>query len=114
MWLQWSPEIMFLRRGRGAGQRLAAASLSRSRRMKAQGLAMASGALERPRCRLTPREREIVKLIAEGRSSKEVADQLRISVKTVETHRSNLMRKLNLHSVSQLVRYAIRKKLIEP
>ena len=63
---------------------------------------------------LTPREREIVQLVAEGRSTKEVADKLNIAPKTAETHRTNIMRKLNLHSVSQLVRYAIRNKLVEP
>ncbi len=63
---------------------------------------------------LTPRERQIVQLIAEGRSSKDVAGRLKISVNTVDTHRSNLMRKLNLHSVSELVRYAIRMEIIEP
>lgn len=63
---------------------------------------------------LTPREREIVQLVAEGRSTKEVADQLGISPKTAETHRTNIMRKLNIHSVSDLVRYAIRNKLVEP
>jgi DNA-binding NarL/FixJ family response regulator len=63
---------------------------------------------------LTPREREIVQLVAEGKSTKEVADKLNISPKTAETHRTNIMRKLNLHSLSQLVRYAIRNKLVEP
>lgn len=63
---------------------------------------------------LTPREREIVQLIAEGKSTKELADALGISPKTAETHRTNLMRKLNLRSVSEVVRYAIRNKLIEP
>jgi len=62
---------------------------------------------------LTPRERQIVQLIAEGRSSKEVADRLGISVKTADTHRANLMRKLRLHSVTDLVRYAIRNKIVE-
>jgi DNA-binding NarL/FixJ family response regulator len=60
---------------------------------------------------LTPREREILQLVAEGRSTKEVAEVLGISVKTAETHRTNLMRKLHLHSVSELVRYAIRENL---
>jgi RNA polymerase sigma factor (sigma-70 family) len=64
--------------------------------------------------RLTPREREIVQLVVEGKSSKEVAESLNISVKTAETHRSNLMRKLQLHTVSELVRYAVRNKIIEP
>jgi len=63
---------------------------------------------------LTPREREIVQLVAEGKSTKEVADKLNISPKTAETHRTNIMRKLNLHSVSGLVRYAIRNRLVEP
>lgn len=62
---------------------------------------------------LTPREREIVQLIAEGKSTKELADHLGISAKTAETHRSNLMRKLNLRSVSEVVRYAIREKIVE-
>jgi DNA-binding NarL/FixJ family response regulator len=63
--------------------------------------------------RLTPREREIVQLLAEGKSNKEVATALNISVKTAETHRTNIMRKLDLHSVSELVRYAVRNKIIE-
>jgi DNA-binding NarL/FixJ family response regulator len=64
--------------------------------------------------RLTPREREILQLIAEGRGSKQVAVALGISLKTVETHRANLMRKLGIHSVSGLVRYAIREKIAAP
>jgi len=63
---------------------------------------------------LTPREREIVQLVAEGKSTKEVAERLKISLKTADTHRTNIMRKLKLHSVSELVRYAIRNKLLEP
>lgn len=65
------------------------------------------------RDRLTTREREIVQLLAEGKSSKEVASSLNISVKTAETHRANIMRKLELHSVSELVRYAVRNQIIE-
>ncbi len=65
------------------------------------------------RHRLTSREREIVQLLAEGRSSKEVAVTLGISVKTAETHRANIMRKLELHTVSELVRYAVRNQIIE-
>ena len=61
---------------------------------------------------LTPREREIVQLVAEGRSSKQVAELLGISVKTVESHRTNIMRKLRIRSVSELVRYAVRNGLI--
>ena len=63
---------------------------------------------------LTAREREIVQLLAEGKSNKEAADVLHISVKTVETHRSHVMAKLNLHSMSDLVRYAVRNRFIEP
>ncbi len=62
--------------------------------------------------RLTTREREVVRLIAEGKSSKDVGDVLEMSVKTVETHRANVMRKLQVHSVSELVRYAIRNSII--
>ena len=65
------------------------------------------------RNRLTPREREIVQLLAEGKSSKEVAVALGISVKTAETHRANIMRKLEIHSVSELVRYAVKNQIIE-
>jgi DNA-binding NarL/FixJ family response regulator len=64
--------------------------------------------------RLTSREREIVQLLSEGKSSKEVASVLNISVKTAETHRANIMRKLEIHSVSELVRYAVRNQIIEP
>jgi DNA-binding NarL/FixJ family response regulator len=63
--------------------------------------------------RLTTREREIVQLLSEGRSSKEVATVLGISVKTADTHRANIMRKLNLHSVSELVLYAVRNQIIQ-
>jgi DNA-binding NarL/FixJ family response regulator len=65
------------------------------------------------RGRLTPRQREIVQLLAEGKSSKEVAVALGISVKTAETHRANIMRRLDCHSVSELVRYAIRNHIVE-
>ena len=64
--------------------------------------------------RLTLREREIVQLLAEGRSNKEVAGTLSISVRTAETHRANVLRKLSLDSIASLVRYAIRHKMIEP
>jgi DNA-binding NarL/FixJ family response regulator len=62
---------------------------------------------------LTPRERETVQLIAEGKSNKEVADLFGISIKTVETHRAAIMRKLHLDSFAGLVRYAIRNGIIE-
>ena len=64
--------------------------------------------------RLTPREREIVQLISEGKSSKEIASLLGISVKTAETHRANIMRKLHVHSVTDLVRYAVRNEIVQP
>jgi DNA-binding NarL/FixJ family response regulator len=62
---------------------------------------------------LTSREREIVQLLAEGWSNKEAAATLHISIKTVETHRARIMAKLDLHSISDLVRYAIRNRIIE-
>ena len=64
--------------------------------------------------RLTAREREIVQLIAEAKSTKEIAETLDVAFKTVDTHRTNLMHKLKIHSVSELVRYAIRNQIIEP
>ena len=62
---------------------------------------------------LTSREREVVQLLAEGKSTKEVACHLNLSVKTAETHRSNIMRKLGLHSVSELVLYAVRNSIVQ-
>jgi two-component system, NarL family, response regulator NreC len=70
-----------------------------------------SGA-EDPYDLLTPREREILQLVAEGKSNKEVANLLNLSVYTVETHRSNVMRKLNLKGVPELTLYAVRKGII--
>ncbi|MGN6183886.1 MAG: response regulator [Thermoanaerobaculia bacterium] len=61
---------------------------------------------------LTDREREVLHALAEGRSNKEVAALLDVSVSTVETHRGNLMQKLNLHSTAEIVLYAVRKRLI--
>jgi DNA-binding NarL/FixJ family response regulator len=62
---------------------------------------------------VTAREREIIQLVAEGQSNKEAASTLGVSVKTIEAHRSNIMRKLHLRSVSDLVRYAIRNKIVQ-
>jgi two-component system, NarL family, response regulator NreC len=62
---------------------------------------------------LTPREREVLKLLAEGNSVKEIAVLLALSVKTVEAHKFNLMRKLDIHNKAQLVTYAIQKKIIK-
>jgi DNA-binding NarL/FixJ family response regulator len=61
---------------------------------------------------LTDREKEVLQLIAEGRSNKEVATALELSTYTVETHRANLMQKLNLHNTAEIVLYAVRKKII--
>jgi DNA-binding CsgD family transcriptional regulator len=62
---------------------------------------------------LTTREREVVQLLAEGRSSKEVAAVLGLSVKTAESHRANVMRKLQIHSVGELVLYAVRNQIVQ-
>jgi DNA-binding NarL/FixJ family response regulator len=68
----------------------------------------------RSRSRLTPREREILQLLAEAKSNKEVASLLGITVNTAEAHRANIMLKLDLHSVAELVHYAIRNQIIKP
>ena len=60
---------------------------------------------------LTPREREVLQLMAEGKSTKRIAGNLHISIKTVETHRLNIMEKLDIHSVAELTKYAIREGL---
>jgi len=62
---------------------------------------------------LTPREREILKLLAEGNSVKEIAVLLGLSVKTVEAHKFNLMRKLGIHNKAELVMWAIQKKVVK-
>jgi DNA-binding NarL/FixJ family response regulator len=64
-------------------------------------------------CVLTPREREVIQLVAEGKTTKEVATALNLSVKTAETHRTNLMRKLDLHSVADLTLYAVRNGIVQ-
>ena len=69
---------------------------------------------EAPKDIATPREREIIQLLAEGNSNKEAASALGISVKTIEAHRANIMRKLHLRSISDLVRYAVRNKIVQP
>ena len=63
---------------------------------------------------MTSREDEVVKLIAEGHSSKEIAQRLTISIKTVERHRSNILEKLGMRDRTELTRYAIRVGLVEP
>ena len=67
-----------------------------------------------PEERLSARERQVVKLIGEGHTTKELAAILGISVKTAESHRTRLMQKLDIHSTAELVRYAIRRGLVEP
>jgi len=74
----------------------------------------AGGPDDASRDTVTPREREIIQLLAEGQSNKEAAASLGVSVKTIEAHRANIMRKLRLRSVSDLVRYAIRNKIAQP
>ena len=61
---------------------------------------------------LTDREKEVLQLLAEGRSNKDVANLLDLGLSTVETHRKNLMQKLNLHNTAEIVLYAVRKGLI--
>lgn len=78
-----------------------------------KGASLTGAEGERPSRRLTPREREIVQLLAEGKSNKEIATYLNISVKTAETHRANIMLKMNFHSVTELVRYAVKNKIIQ-
>jgi DNA-binding NarL/FixJ family response regulator len=72
------------------------------------------GRRRRPRDPLTPREKEVLQLIAEGKTTKEIAQILGVSVKTAEFHRSRLMGKLELHETASLVRYAIRKGIVQP
>ena len=69
---------------------------------------------EQPGDALAPRQREVLQLVAEGHSTKEIARRLDLSVKTVDTHRSQLMKQLDIHEVAGLVRYAMRNGLISP
>ncbi|HSY64768.1 MAG TPA: LuxR C-terminal-related transcriptional regulator [Terriglobales bacterium] len=64
------------------------------------------------RSNLTPREREVVRMIAEGNSARKIAGTLGLSIKTVEAHKFNLMRKLDIHNKAQLVTYAIQKRIV--
>ena len=68
---------------------------------------------EQPSDLLTPREKQVLQLIAEGKTTKDIASLLHLSVKTAESHRSNIMNRLNVHNVASLVRYAIRRGMIE-
>jgi two-component system nitrate/nitrite response regulator NarL len=73
---------------------------------------VSSGGKREPFAQLTSREREVLVLIAEGKSNKEIADQLGIGVRTIETHRERIMRRLDIHSVAGLTKYAIANGLI--
>ncbi len=83
---------------------------------RAAGRESTDGQHVRPRkpALLTSREREVLQLLAEGQANKEVATALGISTKTAETHRARIMAKLEVHSMSELVRYAIRNSIIQP
>ncbi len=78
------------------------------------GTEISSGAAENPLDILTPRQREVLQLIAEGYSTKEIAQKLDISVKTADVHRTELMKRLDIHDIAGLVRYAIRTGIVEP
>jgi DNA-binding NarL/FixJ family response regulator len=80
---------------------------------EAAEIADASDPAKSSRSRLTPREREILQLLAEGKSNKEVANLLNISVNTAEAHRANIMLKLDFHSLAELVMYAVRNNIIQ-
>ena len=84
-----------------------------ARRLHEQKLPANGKALRKQVARLSSRELEVLQLIAEGEPNKQVADELSISIKTVEKHRQNLMQKLNLHDVAGLTRYAIGAGIIE-
>jgi DNA-binding NarL/FixJ family response regulator len=87
---------------------------SRVARMVLDGYLKGLGADGNPPVKLTPSESQIVQLLAEGKTNKAVAGALNIAVKTVETHRAHIMHKLRLHSISDLVRYAVRNNMIQP
>jgi DNA-binding NarL/FixJ family response regulator len=77
-----------------------------------RGFAASSDTVDFAGPHLSAREREVIQLLAEGKSNKEVATLLNLSVKTVQAHRANIMRKLNLHSLGQLIHYAVRNGII--
>lgn len=81
-------------------------------RDRATGQVNETGTVSRLEAALTPRQREVLQLIAEGHSTKEIAEKLNISVKTAKTHRSELMRRLDLHDVASVVRYAVQIGLV--
>ena len=97
-----------LRDGRFISERLHASAARASPDTQASSPAAARAS------RLTSREREVLQLLAEGAANKEIATALGITTKTAETHRARIMAKLELHSMSELVRYAVRNRIIEP
>ena len=84
-----------------------------SRRLLNQCRDSLSGGVPKKRSLLTTREAEVLQLIAEGHPNKQIADQLSISIKTVEKHRQQVMNKLNIHDIAGLTRYAVSKGIIE-
>jgi DNA-binding CsgD family transcriptional regulator len=87
-------------------------AVNQGRREYERGRVAGVGSSRPPVQHLTAREREIVQLLVEGQTNKEVAVALGVSLKTVDAHRANVMHKLDLHSVTDLVRYAIRNQII--
>ena len=85
-----------------------------SRRTRPSARHRVTAGADQARATLTSREGEVLRQLAEGKTNKEIGALLKISDRTVETHRARLMRKLDLHSMNQLVRYAIRHQVIKP
>ena len=86
----------------------------RSRKTRLSERTRTTSDADETRTTLTSREGEVLRQLADGKTNKEIGALLRISERTVETHRARLMRKLDLHSMNQLVRYAIRHQIIKP
>ena len=84
------------------------------RKQAEEELAWRAGQLEALSRKCTPRQRQVLQLIAEGRSSKQIAERLNVAIKTVEVHRGELMERLGIHGVAGLVRYAVRVGLVRP
>ncbi len=105
-----APHLLQALRNVHAGER--AFSPRILRQLQEDGVGRKSSRLRPDRTTLTPREREVMKLLAEGRTVRQAAGQLGVSAKTVEAHKFNLMRKLDIHNKAQLVTVAIRKKIV--
>lgn len=97
-----------------SGQRYLSPAISRYLLDDYLRLTRSGGEPQKEAAQLTPRQREILQLIAEGRPTREIAERLSISIKTVETHRAQIMERLNVRDVASLTRYAIRLGLITP